>query len=59
MESMVLDNHRKLVVNELKQSYEGKYEIDFEDFEQKIVDEKVKVFLLCSPHNLYIMTSSI
>ena len=27
------------------------YEIDFEDFERKIVDEEVKVFLLCNPHN--------
>jgi len=27
------------------------YSIDFEDFEQKCSDEKVKVFLLCNPHN--------
>ena len=29
----------------------GKYRIDFEDFEQKIVSENVKLFLFCSPHN--------
>lgn len=29
----------------------GKYRIDFEDFEQKIVENEVKLFLLCSPHN--------
>lgn len=29
----------------------GKYQVDFEDFEQKIVCENVKLFLLCSPHN--------
>ncbi len=29
----------------------GRYEIDFEDFEQKIVAEKPKLFILCSPHN--------
>ena len=27
------------------------FEIDFEDFERKIVEEKPKVFLLCNPHN--------
>lgn len=27
------------------------YEIDFDDFERKIVTEGVKVFLLCNPHN--------
>jgi len=29
----------------------GTYRIDFADFEQKIIDEKVKAFVLCSPHN--------
>ncbi|MCD8023450.1 MAG: aminotransferase class I/II-fold pyridoxal phosphate-dependent enzyme, partial [Lachnospiraceae bacterium] len=28
-----------------------KYHIDFEDFERKIEENKVKLFLLCSPHN--------
>ena len=27
------------------------FQIDFEDFERKIVEENVKVFLLCNPHN--------
>lgn len=27
------------------------YRIDFEDFEQKIISEKVKLFFLCNPHN--------
>lgn len=27
------------------------YEIDFEDFENKAKDPKVKLFILCSPHN--------
>ena len=27
------------------------YEIDFKDFEDKCADEKVKIFLLCNPHN--------
>jgi len=43
-------NKRKLVVNTLAyQNYS--YSIDFEDFEQKIISEKVKLFILCSPHN--------
>ncbi len=28
-----------------------RYYIDFEDFEKKIVKEKIKLFLLCNPHN--------
>lgn len=29
----------------------GRYEIDFEDFEKKVKDPKTTLFLLCSPHN--------
>lgn len=43
-------NGRELVNNPLVCS-DGKYGIDFEDFEEKIVRRKVKLFLLCSPHN--------
>lgn len=44
----VLD--RKVVNNSLV--FNGsQYEIDFEDFENKIVSEKVKLFIFCSPHN--------
>lgn len=28
-----------------------RYHIDFEDFDQKAADTKVKLFILCSPHN--------
>lgn len=48
--SVVKDNNRKLVNNPLK-LVDGKYTIDFDDFEAKIIDEDVKLFLLCSPHN--------
>ncbi|MDR2356549.1 MAG: pyridoxal phosphate-dependent aminotransferase [Oscillospiraceae bacterium] len=41
---------RRLVVNELRLT-DGRYEIDFDDFEEKVVRERVKLFLLCSPHN--------
>lgn len=46
----ILWNHRKLVTNELIYQ-DGKYAIDFADFEEKIIREKVKLFILCSPHN--------
>lgn len=47
---VILDNNRKLVNNPLIRKG-NRYEIDFEDFEKKIAEEKVKLFLLCSPHN--------
>ena len=46
----IKDNERKLVNNPLVYK-DGKYEIDFADFEQKIIDNGVKLFILCSPHN--------
>ena len=46
----IKDNDRKLVVSELVNN-NGKYEIDFNDFEQKIKDNDVKLYILCSPHN--------
>ena len=47
---VILDNDRVLVNNSLKLT-DGHYEIDFEDFEKKIVEYRVKLFFLCSPHN--------
>lgn len=46
----ILNNNRKLVNNPLVYS-NGKYSIDFQDFEEKIIQNNVKLFLLCSPHN--------
>ncbi|HHU77374.1 MAG TPA: pyridoxal phosphate-dependent aminotransferase [Clostridiales bacterium] len=46
----VLINNRKLVTNPLILK-NGRYEIDFDDFERKIRQERVKMFILCSPHN--------
>ncbi|SDB28071.1 MalY/PatB family protein [Butyrivibrio sp. INlla16] len=46
----VKQNGRKLVNNQLVYK-NGHYEIDFDDFEKKIISENVKLFLLCSPHN--------
>ena len=47
---MIRSNNRKLVVNHL-QYKDHRYTIDYEDFEAKLQKEKVKLFLLCSPHN--------
>ena len=46
----VLVNQRKLAVNQLIYS-QGKYRIDFEDLEEKVIKNHVKLFILCSPHN--------
>ena len=48
--SVIRDNDRTVVENELV-FQDGHYAIDFEDFERKIVEHQVKLFLLCSPHN--------
>jgi len=48
--NMIEANERKLVTSSLFES-NGKWQIDFEDFEKKIIENKVKLFILCSPHN--------
>ncbi len=46
----IRDNGRKVVVNPLR--FDGaQYRVDLADFERKIVNENVKLFILCSPHN--------
>ena len=48
--NVIRQNERKIVESPLV--YEnGKYSIDFEDVEAKIVENDVKLFILCSPHN--------
>ena len=46
----VIANRRTLVVNPLRWK-DGRYEIDFADFERKVASGTVKLFLLCNPHN--------
>lgn len=46
----ILINKRKCVVNQLVYT-NGKYSIDFDDFEDKIIRYQVKLFILCNPHN--------
>ena len=46
----ITNNDRKLVESELI-SEDGIYRIDFEDFERRIVENNVRAYILCSPHN--------
>ena len=48
--SAATDNGCRLICSELVNT-DGVYTIDFADFERKLAEERVKVFLLCSPHN--------
>jgi len=48
--SSITNNNRNLVVNSLIYK-DGTYSIDFDDFEDKIINNKVKLFILCNPHN--------
>ncbi len=43
-------NDTELVTSDLINN-DGHYTIDFEDFEKKVSDENVKLFILCNPHN--------
>lgn len=48
---VIKDNRRRIVSNDLNLGEDNKYHIDFEDFEKKIRENEVKLFLFCSPHN--------
>lgn len=48
---VVESNHRIVADNTLILGENGKYQIDYEDFEQQIVDHKIRLFLLCNPQN--------
>jgi len=43
-------NNRKLVINSLVEK-DGLFEIDFEQLEKDLVENTVKLYLLCNPHN--------
>lgn len=48
--SLIVANNRRIINNPLVYK-NGRYEIDFDDFEKKIRDNNVKLFILCNPHN--------
>lgn len=49
--SLIRVNGRKAVSSDLVRDAAGNYRMDYEDFEQKIIDNGVKLFILCNPHN--------
>lgn len=48
--NVIRQNERKVVESPLVYE-DGRYTIDFADVERKIVENGVKLFILCSPHN--------
>ena len=54
--NIIRDNDRKVIDNTLVYEEEPsagipQYRIDYEDFERKIEQENIKLFILCNPHN--------
>ncbi len=47
----MININERIVVNSSLIYDGGRYRMDLVDFEKKIIDHKVKVFVLCSPHN--------
>lgn len=48
---VVKNNGRRLVSNTLVQDEDGRYRMDMADFERRLTAEKIKLVILCSPHN--------
>ena len=46
----ILNNGRQVLQSSLKYS-DGRYEIDFDDLEQKLSDPQTSLMILCNPHN--------
>lgn len=49
--NIILQNSRKMVTSDLVADENGYYTIDFDDFEKKIIENNVKLYILCNPHN--------
>ena len=47
----IVANNRVAISNSLYLGDDNRYHIDYEDFEKKIADNNIKLFLLCNPHN--------
>lgn len=48
---MVIEDNERICINNPLVLKDGLYEMDFADMERKIIDNNVKMFILCSPHN--------
>lgn len=46
----IVNNNRTLIESPLMR-LEDHYELDYEDFERKIKEQNVKLFIFCTPHN--------
>lgn len=44
-------NNNRMVIESPLVRLEDHYELDYEDFEQKIKEQNVKLFIFCTPHN--------
>lgn len=49
--STVIQRNNRALINNPLLFVNGRYEIDYEDFEKKIKQNNVKLFLFCNPHN--------
>ncbi len=49
--SETIESNERILINNPLVYKDGKYHIDFIDFEEKIVKNRVKLFILCNPHN--------
>ncbi len=47
---MIRSNNRKIIKNPLK-VVDGKYQINFNDLEEKAANPKTKMMIICNPHN--------
>lgn len=48
---VIEDNKRVVISNDLYLGEDNRYHIDLEDFEKKIADHHIRLFILCNPHN--------
>jgi cystathionine beta-lyase len=48
--SVIRSNHRRIVKNPLK-VVDGRYQMDFEDLEEKAANPKTRILIICNPHN--------
>ena len=48
---VILENGRNVVSSDLYLGEDNRYHIDFDDFERKIEENDIGLFLMCSPHN--------
>ncbi len=48
---VIEDNKRRIVSSDLIEDGKGSYTLDLDDFERRIIDNNIKLYLLCNPHN--------